>query len=91
MTYLLQIMLEELRRRNFAETTIRSYLHGVEHFSRLSLPKTPSDTSIWSSETLKQCYMSAAQSFGEAQGALLRTSVFHVTFYGSNRTRETMC
>ena len=27
-------MLEELRRRNFAETTIRSYLHGVEHFSR---------------------------------------------------------
>ena len=34
MTHLRQIMLEELRRRNFAETTIRSYLHGVEHFSR---------------------------------------------------------
>jgi hypothetical protein len=33
-THLRQIMLEELRRRNFAETTIRSYLHGVEHFSR---------------------------------------------------------
>src|ERR1019366_2253488 len=31
-THLRQIMLEELRRRNFAETTIRSYLHGVEHF-----------------------------------------------------------
>jgi hypothetical protein len=29
-----QLMLEELRRRNFADTTIRSYLHGVEHFSR---------------------------------------------------------
>jgi site-specific recombinase XerD len=27
-------MLEELRRRNFADTTIRSYLHGVEHFSQ---------------------------------------------------------
>jgi site-specific recombinase XerD len=27
-------MLEELRRRNFAATTIRSYIHGVEHFSR---------------------------------------------------------
>jgi hypothetical protein len=27
-------MLEELRRRNFADTTIRSYLHGVAHFSR---------------------------------------------------------
>jgi site-specific recombinase XerD len=27
-------MLEELRRRNFADTTIRTYLHGVEHFSR---------------------------------------------------------
>jgi site-specific recombinase XerD len=25
---------EELRRRNFADTTIRSYLHGVEHFSQ---------------------------------------------------------
>jgi integrase/recombinase XerD len=33
-THLRLIMLEELRRRNFAETTIRSYLHGVEHFSR---------------------------------------------------------
>src|SRR5450432_4730514 len=27
-------MLEELHRRNFAATTIRTYLHGVEHFSR---------------------------------------------------------
>jgi site-specific recombinase XerD len=27
-------MLEELRRRNFAANTIRTYLHGVEHFSR---------------------------------------------------------
>jgi site-specific recombinase XerD len=27
-------MLEELRRRNFADTTIRTYLHGVEHFRR---------------------------------------------------------
>ena len=34
MTHLRQLMLEELRRRNFADTTIRSYLHGVSHFSR---------------------------------------------------------
>ncbi|HEV2485998.1 MAG TPA: site-specific integrase [Terracidiphilus sp.] len=27
-------MLEELWRRNFADTTVRSYLHGVAHFSR---------------------------------------------------------
>ncbi len=27
-------MIEELHRRNFAATTIRTYLHGVEHFSR---------------------------------------------------------
>ena len=33
MTHLRQLMIEELRRRNFAETTIRSYVHGVEHFS----------------------------------------------------------
>jgi integrase/recombinase XerD len=29
-----QLMLEELQRRNFADTTIRTYLHGVTHFSR---------------------------------------------------------
>jgi hypothetical protein len=29
-----QLMLEELQRRNFADTTIRTYLHGVAHFSR---------------------------------------------------------
>ena len=34
MTHLRQIMLEELRRRNFADSTIRSYLHAVEHYSR---------------------------------------------------------
>jgi integrase/recombinase XerD len=33
-THLRQLMIEELRRRNFAETTVRSYVHGVEHFSR---------------------------------------------------------
>src|ERR1035437_2754420 len=32
--HLRQLMLEELQRRNFAETTIRCYLHGVTHFSR---------------------------------------------------------
>ena len=34
MTHLRQLMIEELQRRNYAETTIRSYVHGVEHFSR---------------------------------------------------------
>lgn len=34
MTHLRQLMIEELQRRNFAETTIRSYVHRVEHFSR---------------------------------------------------------
>ena len=33
MTQLRQIMLEELRRRNYAESTIRAYLRTVEHFS----------------------------------------------------------
>jgi len=33
-TRLRQIMVEELRRRNYAESTIRSYIHTVEHFSR---------------------------------------------------------
>ncbi len=34
MTHLRQIMLEELRRRNYAEATIRTYIHTVEHFSK---------------------------------------------------------
>jgi integrase/recombinase XerD len=33
-THLRQIMLEELRRRNYAESTIDIYIHTVEHFSR---------------------------------------------------------
>lgn len=33
-----QMVLEELRRRNFADTTIRSYLYGVEHVSRYFRP-----------------------------------------------------
>lgn len=34
MTHLRQIMLEELRRRNYAESTIGTYIRTVEHFSR---------------------------------------------------------
>ena len=34
MTRLRQIMLEKLRRRNYAESTIDIYIHTVEHFSR---------------------------------------------------------
>ena len=34
MTHLRQIMLEELRRRNYAESTIHAYIQTVEHFSR---------------------------------------------------------
>ena len=34
MTRLRQIMLEELQRRNYAQTTIDCYIHTVEHFSR---------------------------------------------------------
>jgi len=33
-THLRQIMLEELHRRNYAESTIDAYIHTVEHFSR---------------------------------------------------------
>jgi len=33
-THLRQIMLEELRRRNYAESTIDVYIHTVEHFSQ---------------------------------------------------------
>ena len=34
MTHLRQVMLEELQRRNFAETTITTYVKVVEQFAR---------------------------------------------------------
>ena len=34
MTHCRRIMLEELQRRNFAPTTVRSYLSAVERFAR---------------------------------------------------------
>ena len=34
MTHLRQIMLEELKRRNFSESTIRTYIRNVEQFSQ---------------------------------------------------------
>ena len=34
MAHLRQVMLEALRRRNYAESTITTYIHTVEHFSR---------------------------------------------------------
>ena len=34
MTHVRKIMLEELRRRNYAQTTIDCYLRTVEHFAR---------------------------------------------------------
>jgi integrase/recombinase XerD len=34
MTHLRKMMLEELERRNYAQTTINCYLHTVEDFAR---------------------------------------------------------
>ena len=34
MTHCRRVMLEELQRRNFAPTTISTYLHAVEQFAR---------------------------------------------------------
>ena len=44
MTHLRQIMIEELRRRNFADSTIRSYLHaGKESIHEFGFGKSPGD------------------------------------------------
>ncbi len=34
MTHLRKMMLEELERRNYAQTTTRSYIHTIEDFAR---------------------------------------------------------
>jgi hypothetical protein len=34
MTHLRKMMLEELERRNYAQSTIRSYIHTIEDFAR---------------------------------------------------------
>jgi hypothetical protein len=39
-THLRQIMLEELERRNYAQSAIRAYIRTVEHFARYMPHKT---------------------------------------------------
>ncbi len=34
MTHLRQTMLDELQRRNYAKTTVESYIHAVEQFAK---------------------------------------------------------
>ena len=34
MTHLRQTMLDELQRRNYAKTTVESYIHAVERFAK---------------------------------------------------------
>ena len=34
MTHLRKLMLDELQRRNYAQNTVRAYIHAVEDFSR---------------------------------------------------------
>ena len=34
MTYLRQMMLDELQRRNYSQSTVRSYIYAVEDFAK---------------------------------------------------------
>ncbi len=34
MTHLRQMMLDELQRRNYSQSTVRSYIHVIEDFSK---------------------------------------------------------
>ena len=34
MTYLWQMMLDELQRRNYSQSTVRSYIYAVEDFAK---------------------------------------------------------
>ena len=46
MTHLRQIMLEELQRRNYSESTIHAYIRTAEHDSRHFHPTPVSPTSV---------------------------------------------
>jgi len=49
-----QLMLEELQRRNFAATTIRTYLHGVEQFSRY-FRRPPDQLGLKTFASIRRC------------------------------------
>ena len=54
MTHLRQIMLEELRCRNFDETTVQLYIHSVEQFSRY-FHRPPISSAQSTSASIRRC------------------------------------
>ena len=38
MTHLRKLMLDELQRRNYAQNTVRSYIHAIEDFAKVLPP-----------------------------------------------------
>jgi hypothetical protein len=63
-----QLMLEELHRRSFAETTIRAYMHGVTHFSR-HFRRSPDQFCPVPSDALHQVEIQSEHRNGEPQPA----------------------
>ena len=54
MTHLRQLMPEELRCRNFDETTVQLYIHGVEQFSQY-FHRPPISSAQSTSASTRQC------------------------------------
>ena len=75
MTHLRQIMLEELRRRNYAESTIDAYIHTVEHFSR-HFHRSPDQLT----EQELRDYFTYLVETKKVPSSTLRTEIFGVKF-----------
>ena len=60
MTRLRKMMLDELERRNYSQTTRRAYLLGVEHFAKHLAALPTSLASTTSATTKSICFVSAS-------------------------------
>ena len=75
MTHLRKMMLEELQRRNYAETTIDCYLRAVEDFARLlpslSRPLGPRHIREYQAELFQQAKVVAEHGDPTAGGSAI--------------------